>query len=63
MEITTPRGTSHLALNCGSELDSDQLPGDANLTPSSLAALEGWLERHGVDLANCDGCTTKRATP
>jgi hypothetical protein len=45
---------------CGDALQTDQLPGDANLTSGSLTALEQWLERHGVDLANCDGCRAPR---
>lgn len=60
LEITTPRGTSQLAFNCGSALQTDELPADAKLTPSSVTVLESWLERHGVDLANCDGCTAHR---
>jgi hypothetical protein len=57
LEITTPRGKSRLDFNCGSALQTAELPADANLTPSSVTALERWLEQHGVDLANCDGCT------
>ena len=57
LDVMTPRGTSRLYFNCGTALQTEELPGDGNLTPSSVTALEQWLEHHGVDLANCDGCT------
>jgi len=65
LDVTTPRGTSRIDFNCGTALQTEELPGDGNLTPNSVTALEQWLEQHGVDLANCDGCTAheRRQTP
>ena len=65
LDVTTQRGTSRIAFNCGTALQTEELPADGNLTPGSVTALEQWLEQHGVDLANCDGCAAhaRRRTP